>query len=44
MTCNNQNIMLDDGTNSGKWCHTFEGRKTTGNYGCNIPTFALSTK
>jgi len=36
--------MLDDGTNSGKWCHSFEGCKTAGNYGCNIPTIALSTK
>jgi hypothetical protein len=36
--------MPHDGTNSGKWCNTFEGRKTTGNHGRSIPTFALSTK
>jgi hypothetical protein len=36
--------MLHDSTNSGKWCHPFEGRKTTGNHGCNIATFTLSSK
>ena len=30
--------MLDDGTNFGKWCHIFEGRKTRGNHGSNIST------
>jgi hypothetical protein len=36
--------LLDVGTNCGKWCHIFEGRKTRGNHGSNICTFALYAK